>query len=85
VSREGRGGVAMALWCTVVHQGKFGERAMAEILDCPLCGQVVEEGAGRARDYSAGCRLRVYGEPCIVLGDLETARKLLLRKGRDEG
>jgi hypothetical protein len=58
---------------------------MAEILDCPLCGQVVEDGSGRARYYSAGCTLRVYGEPCIALGDLETARKLLLGKGRDEG
>jgi hypothetical protein len=58
------------------------ELVMANIWDCPLCGQSVEIGAGLPPNYFDTCRLRdhMIGDECIAYRDPERARRLLLEE-----
>jgi hypothetical protein len=56
---------------------------MANIWDCPLCGQSIEVGTRkRPPGYFETCRLREYmvGEECIAYRDPQRAQKLLKKK-----
>lgn len=56
---------------------------MANIWDCPFCGQAIEVGSGRLPpNYFETCRLREYliRDECIAYRDREEARRLLAAK-----
>jgi hypothetical protein len=57
---------------------------MANIWDCPLCGQVVEIGS-RPPNYFETCRLRdrMIGDECLAYRDLRGAEKILKEKSDD--
>ncbi len=53
---------------------------MANVWDCPLCGQSVEIGSGKLPpNYFETCRLRdhMIGTECIAYRDLDRAQAIL--------
>jgi hypothetical protein len=59
---------------------------VANIWDCPLCGQRIEVGTRkRPPDYFETCRLRdhMVGDECIAFRDPEAALKILKEHGDD--